>query len=94
MGGSRDNLIVLRFSVIIKQLGGENYRMAKLCDFGKSIKKRLVDNDRNQMWLIEQVKQDTGLYFDDSYLYKILTGQSENPTIVASIRKILQLDGA
>lgn len=65
--------------------------MAKLCDFGKDIKKRLVDIDRNQIWLIEQVKEDTGLYFDDSYLYKVMVGTLATPSIVQSIRKILAL---
>lgn len=65
--------------------------MAKLCDFGKEIKKRLVDIDRNQEWLISQVKADTGLYFDSSYLYRILVGKIATPKIVSSIRRILDI---
>ena len=38
--------------------------MSKLCNFGKEIKKRLVDIDKNQEWLITEVRADTGLYFD------------------------------
>ena len=60
-------------------------------DFGKQIKKRLVDLDRNQAWLIEQVKQKTGLYFDSSYMYKICTGTLATPSIVQAIREILDL---
>ena len=37
--------------------------MTKLCNFGKEIKKRLVDIDKNQEWLITEVRADTGLYF-------------------------------
>lgn len=66
--------------------------MAKLCSFGKEIKKRLVDIDKNQEWLIAQVKVDTGLYFDCSYLYKIMRGQIATPSIVSSICKILDID--
>ena len=66
--------------------------MAKLCGFGKEIKKRLVDIDKNQEWLIAQVKADTGLYFDCSYLYKIMRGQIATPGIVNSICKILKID--
>lgn len=49
--------------------------MAQFTVFGKDIKKRLIDLEHTQVWLIEQVRQITGLYFDDSYLYKIQTGQ-------------------
>ena len=66
--------------------------MAKLCDFGKEIKKRLVDIDKNQEWLIARVKDDTGLYFDSSYLYKVLVGNIATPSILASIRKILDIE--
>ena len=65
--------------------------MAKLCDFGKEIKKRLVDIDKNQEWLIAEVKADTGLYFDSGYLYKVLTGTLSTPSIVSSICKILDI---
>ena len=56
--------------------------MSKLCNFGKEIKKRLVDIDKNQEWLITEVRADTGLYFDTGYLHKILVG---------SISKILEI---
>lgn len=66
--------------------------MAKLCDFGKEIKKRLVDIDKNQEWLIARVRDDTGLYFDSSYLYKVLVGNIATPSILASICKILGIN--
>lgn len=66
----------------------------KLCTFGKEIKKRLVDIDENQEWLIKKVKDDTGLFFDSSYMRKILTGKLATPSIVASIKKILHLEEA
>lgn len=65
--------------------------MAKLCSFGKEIKKRLVDIDKNQNWLIGQVQKDTGRYFDCGYLYKVLVGEAAPADIVASIRRILEL---
>lgn len=64
---------------------------AVLTPFGKAIKKRLVDIDRTQTWLIEQVRGVTGLYFDRSYMYKIQTGQLATPKIVQAIRDILDL---
>lgn len=65
--------------------------MAQLTVFGKDIGKRLIDLERPQVWLIDQVRQRTGLYFDDSYLYKIKTGQLATPKIVQAIRDILDI---
>ena len=65
--------------------------MAQITEFGKEIKKRLVDLEKTQVWLIRGVKERTGLYFDDSYLYKIQTGQLSTPKIVQAIREILNL---
>lgn len=65
--------------------------MAQLTAFGKDVKKKLVDIDKPQVWLIEQVKEKTGLYFDDSYLSKILSGRLATPKIVQAIREILDL---
>lgn len=65
--------------------------MAQFTVFGKDIGKRLIDMERPQVWLIDQVRQKTGLYFDDSYLYKIRTGQLATPKIVQAIRDILDL---
>lgn len=65
--------------------------MTKICDFGKEIKKRLVDINQTQEWLISEVSQDTGKYFDSGYLHRILRGELSTPGIVASIRKILDL---
>ena len=65
--------------------------LRKTSDFGKSIKMRLIELDKSQVWLIEQVKEKTGLYFDDSYLYKIITGTLATPKIVTAIREILDL---
>jgi hypothetical protein len=65
--------------------------MAQITGFGKEIGKKLIDIDRPQVWLIERVREETGLYFDDSYLYKIKTGKLSTPKIVQAIRNILEL---
>lgn len=65
--------------------------MTKICDFGKEVKKRLVDINQSQAWLISEVERDTGKYFDSGYLHRILRGEVSTPGIVASIRKILGL---
>lgn len=65
---------------------------AKLTNFGKDIKKRLLDIDQNQNWLIERVKEKTGLYFDSSYMNKILTGTAKTPSITRAICEILEIE--
>lgn len=61
------------------------------CDFGKTVKKKLVDIDRTQEWLIGRVAEETELYFDSSYLHKIMTGKLKTPKIVSAIREILDI---
>lgn len=65
--------------------------MAQFTAFGKAVAKRLIDKDRKQVWLIAQVREKTGLYFDDSYLNKIMTGKLATPKILDAIREILDL---
>lgn len=65
--------------------------MAKLTEFGKTVKKRLVDMDQKQNWLIDEVKNKTGLYFDSSYLHKILDGRLSTPSIMQAICDILDI---
>ena len=62
-----------------------------LTPFGKEIKKKLVDLEKNHCWLIDQVCTQTGLYFDRSYLHKIMVGKLETPKIVEAIREILDI---
>lgn len=66
----------------------------KTTAFGKEVKKRLVDLDRKQAWLIEQVANKTGLYFDGSYLHKVMTGQLNTPKIIQAICEILGITDA
>ena len=62
-----------------------------LTPFGKAIKKKLVDLDRSQDWLIDQVVMKTGLYFDGSYLHKIMTGKHSTPKVIQAIKEILNI---
>ena len=65
--------------------------MAQLTAFGKDIGKRLIDLNKPQTWLIGEVRSKTGLYLDDSYMYKIKTGQLATPKIIQAICEILDL---
>lgn len=70
----------------------------KVSDFGKQVKIRLIELGQTQEWLIEQVKEKTGDFFDSSYLHRILsgklpaeTGRNGKPGKAAVIREILGL---
>lgn len=63
-----------------------------MSNFGKKVKKALIDIDKNQAWLIEEIKAKTSLYFDSSYMHKILSGKNKNPTIVDAICSILNIE--
>lgn len=60
-----------------------------ITDYGISIKKRLTDMGKSQNWLIESVREKTGLYFDTSYLHKVMTGKEKSPKIITAINEIL-----
>lgn len=67
--------------------------MAKtvLTPFGKEVKKRLVDLEQSQNWLMQQITQRTGLFVDSGYMHKVLTGERNAPKIVQAIREILDI---
>jgi len=64
-----------------------------MTEYGKTIKKRLLDMDRPQKWLIDEVNKETGLYFDRSYLTKIANGAKTSPRIVRAINRLLEIEG-
>jgi len=63
-----------------------------LTDLGKKIKVALIEKNQTQEWLIAEVKKKTGLYFDSSYLGKVMTGKRKSERVVAAIYEILALD--
>ena len=64
---------------------------SKYSDFGLCVKTELLRMGKEQKWLVEAVSEKTGLYVDNAYIYKILTGQRNAPKIVEAIREILNL---
>lgn len=63
--------------------------MKALTDFGIEIKTALIRIGKTQKWLQEQVRVRLGLYFDDSYLHKIMVGEANPEHIKEAIREIL-----
>ena len=60
-------------------------------DFKKKVKYRLIDLGKSQKWLEEQVREQTGLFFDSSYLAKIFNGERNAPKIKSAICDILNI---
>lgn len=64
---------------------------SKFTDFGLCVKTRLLQMGKEQKWLEEAVSEKTGLFVDNGYMYKILTGQRNAPRIVAAICEVLNI---
>ena len=65
--------------------------LSKISDFGLCVKTKLLEINRNQKWLAEEITKQTGLYVDSGYMYKILTSQRNAPKVVDAICKILDI---
>lgn len=64
---------------------------SRFTDFGLCVKTELLRIGKEQKWLEEAVCEKTGLFVDNGYMYKILTGQRNAPKIVAAICEILDI---
>jgi hypothetical protein len=87
-------LIIVLQSVPVKQKEREEVRFvncSKFTDFGLCVKTELLRLGKEQKWLEEAVSEKTGLYVDNGYIYKILTGQRNAPKIVAAICELLNI---
>ena len=63
--------------------------MAKLCQFGKEVKKRLVDCDENQEWLIEKTREVLGNHMTTVQKIAGLLGENAAYTD-ATLRSIIE----
>lgn len=61
-------------------------------DFGKTVKKKLIDMDKRQKWLIEEVRERTGMFLDMSYLQKVMRGERHPQKIIDAICEILDIE--
>lgn len=60
--------------------------------FELEVKMKLLQRGMKQTELIQAVQSDTGLFLDDSHLYKILRGERKPEKIIQSICKILEIE--
>lgn len=66
--------------------------LSKFSDFGLCVKTKLLQLGKDQKWLEKAVSEKTGLFVDNGYMYKVLTGRRKAPKIVAAIREILNIE--
>lgn len=64
---------------------------SKFTDWGLQVKTALLHQGKTQTWLEGEITKRTGLYMDDGYIYKILTGQRNAPKVVSAINEILKI---
>lgn len=64
-----------------------------LNEFGKKVRIRLIELNKPQAWLIEEVQRRTGKYFDSSYFYKLSTGGAQSKPMERVILNILGMPG-
>jgi hypothetical protein len=76
----------------MNERGNKIVNMSKFSDFGLCVKTELLRQGKEQKWLEEAVAEKTGLYVDNGYMHKILTGKRNAPKIVAAIREILNIE--
>jgi hypothetical protein len=65
--------------------------MSKFSNFGLCVKTELLRMGKTQKWLEEAVAEKTGLFVDNGYMHKFLTGQRNAPKIIAAICEILNI---
>ena len=65
--------------------------MTQLTDFGKRVKIALIEKGMSQEELMYRIHENTGMFVDSSYLWKIMSGKRNPPQLVDAIGAILDL---
>ena len=61
-------------------------------EFGKEVRKALIDRDMNMKDLAAAVAEKTGSFCDSNYLYHIFRGDRNPPKIIEAINEVLGLE--
>lgn len=59
--------------------------------FRKAVKHKLIDLDKTQTWLCQEVSRRSGRYCDSNTLKKIYDGKLPGSAVIPVIREILDL---
>lgn len=62
----------------------------QLCAFGKNVKHRLIDLDKTNGWLIDEIKRRSDGYMDTSFMAKLMSGKVTSKPKENLINQILQ----
>ena len=85
-------LVTQNASLAARQADAGSEEGDSMTNFGKTVRKRLIDLDKTQDWLAAQVK-GMGIPCDKTYISKILNGARKGKQVKAAIEKILDLEG-
>ena len=67
-------------------------RKNALTNYGRSIKKKLLDMDKSQEWLIREVNNKCTIMVTSSYLNRIMTGKVRKSAAIQVINNILDIN--
>lgn len=62
-----------------------------MTEYGRIVKKRLIEMDKSQVWLMEEIQKRRHGFMDSSYLSKILSGNRKAENIRCIINDILDI---
>ena len=71
--------------------GGDKL-ISGITEYGQKIQIELVKRNKTRGWLIEQLRERTGMYVDGSNLYKIMTGKIKSSALTDAIQEILGIE--
>lgn len=61
-------------------------------EYKKTVRKRLIDIEKNTTWLAEEVNARTDLHCDAPYISRVLSGEKNSPRVRTAINEILGIE--
>ena len=65
-----------------------------MTEYKKTVRKKLIDLEKNTDWLAVKVNERTGLHCDKPYISRVLSGQKNSPTVINAINEILGIEAS
>lgn len=70
---------------------GGDCLISGITSYGQQIQIELVKRNKTRGWLIDQLRERTGMYVDGSNLYKIMTGKIKSSALTDAINDLLDI---